>query len=219
MKRTTQWLLIFVLASGAGLLTAQSIKEYIIKANTLQQAGNLKKAIAVMEEAIQKRPNEALAYSYCGFFNGMQAGNTKDFVEAGKLVTKAFTHLDKAVSLNQNHPLPRFHRGVLAINVPEFLGRLNQGIEDLEVLLQLAKKDRKNVRTDTLFNAVLTLAEGYDRKKAWDKAVNLLQQFLRIAPKGQWATTAGTKLEKIKAKRAKQKGKQTGKLRSVLRVN
>ena len=207
MKRIIRWLLILTLTPCAGILSAQSINEYILKANTLQQAGILKKAIAVMEEAIQKHPDEALAYSYCGFFNGMQAGATKDLVEAGNLVAKAFSHLDKAVSLNPNHPMPRFHRGVLGINVPEFLGKLDQGIGDLEVLLKLAKKDRKSVRRDTLFNASLLLAQGYEKKKEWDKALNLLQQFLKIAPKGQWTNTAKIQIERVKTRRVEQKGK------------
>lgn len=204
MRHATLWVLILVWVGCTCIFSAQTIEEYILKANTYHQAGNLKRATAVMEEAIQKLPDEPLAYSYCGFFCGLLAGNTKDFDEAANLVTQAFSHLDKAVSLNRELPLPRYHRGVLAIKVPEFLGKLDQGIHDLELLLKLAKQDQKAVRKETIYSTVLVLTEGYDRKRSWDKAIDLLEQFLTIAPSGQWQTTAASLLKKIKAKKEKQ---------------
>jgi tetratricopeptide (TPR) repeat protein len=208
MKNITPRVIVLVLVICTAQLSTQTIQEYILKANTMQQAGNLKKAIAVMVEAIQKLPNEALAFSYCGFFHGLQAGNTKDDVEAANLVKKAFSYLDKAVSLNQQLPLPRYHRGILSIKVPEFLGKLDQGIEDLEILLQLAKNDKTAVRKDTLFNTVLVLTEGYERKESWDKAIDLLEQFLKVVPRGQWQTTTESLLKKIKTKKKTLKEQQ-----------
>ena len=43
-------------------------------------------------------------------------------MEAGQLVQDAYTLLDKAVEMDPDYYLPRLHRGILSVKVPEFLG-------------------------------------------------------------------------------------------------
>ena len=42
---------------------------------------------------------------------------------------------DKAIALDPNSPIARFHRGHISVNVPPFLGKLDEGIQDLELLV------------------------------------------------------------------------------------
>ena len=54
--------LLFRVAAG------QSLDEYLKKAADLNQAGDFKQAVQIMEDAVQKFPDNALAYSYLGLY-------------------------------------------------------------------------------------------------------------------------------------------------------
>lgn len=43
--------------------------------------------------------------------------------------------LDKAIALDPNNPIARFHRGHISVNGPPFLVKLDGGIQDLELLV------------------------------------------------------------------------------------
>lgn len=166
----------------AGAVPGQSLDEYIKKAKECQKSGDLSRAVEIMSEAVQKYPDKAAAYSYLGVYTGVQAGQTKDFMEAGKLVAKSFEMLDKAVSLDANDPIPRYHRGLMGVNIPEFLGKLDLGINDLEILIKMSKDSPQKVRTDLLIDSYLLLARGYQKKKETRKAILTLQQLIKLAP-------------------------------------
>ena len=187
----------------AGIVQSQTLDEYIKKANNFQKTGELDQAINIMSEAVKKFPDSAAAYSYLGLYTGMQAGKTKDFMEAGKLVNTSFEMLDKAVSLDPDNPLPRFHRGLMGVNIPEFLGKLDLGINDLEILVKMAKKSPGKIAKDMLINGYNFLARGYQKKKEIDKAILALKKIIELAPGADLAKKAEKKIDELyKAKQA-----------------
>jgi tetratricopeptide (TPR) repeat protein len=166
----------------AGAVPGQSLDEYIKKAKEFQKSGDLSGAVKIMSEAIREYPDKAAAYSYLGVYTGVQAGQTKDFMEAGRLVAKSFEMMDKAVSLDANDPIPRYHRGLMGVNIPEFLGKLDPGINDLEILIKISKDSPQKVSTDMLIDSYRLLARGYQKKKETRKAIFTLRQLIKLAP-------------------------------------
>ncbi len=218
MKPFVKCLIVFVVMVmfNAVDVQGQTVDEYIKKANNFQNSGELDQAVKTMKEATEKYPNSADAYSYLGLYTGMQAGKTKDFMEAGRLVGTSFEMLDKAVSLDPNNPLPRFHRGLMGVNIPEFLGKLDQGINDLEEFIKIAKESPKKVSKGILISGYNFLAQGYQKKKEREKAILALKKIIELAPAADLAKKAKKKIEELsKAEQAQPTEKEKPKPGSV----
>ena len=92
---------------------------------------------------MKERPRSAKAHAYLGLYLGMSAGRTSDFSEAGKLVQAAFAQLDQAAAIDSLDIDARYFRGLLSVEVPDFFGRLDPGVRDLEFVLARPEKTRK----------------------------------------------------------------------------
>lgn len=205
MKSFVKCLIVFVVMVmfSSGIVLGQNLDEYIKKAKDFQESGDLDQAVKIMSEATKKYPDNAVAYSYLGLYTGMQAGKTKDFIEAGRLVNKSFEMLDKAVALEANNPIPRFHRGLMGVNIPEFLGKLDLGIKDLEILIKMSAESPQKVSKDILISGYNLLALGYQKKKETQKAVLTLKKLIKLAPAADLAKKAEKKIAELsKAKPA-----------------
>ena len=121
------WLVLFMLVLVSTQVAAKGIDEYITEATGLQEAGDLKQAVAVMEEAVGEYPESADAYAYLGLYRSMQAGQVADagnFMEAGSLSQESFAMLDRALEIDPKHINAHLYRGIIGIQVPEFMGML-----------------------------------------------------------------------------------------------
>jgi len=197
MKLFLRFFIIFILVFSSGFLKSQTLNEYIKKAKDFQKSYELDKAVNIMSEAVKKYPKKADAYSYLGLYIGMQAGATKDFMEAGKKINKSFEMFDKAVLLDPKNPTPRFHRGLMGVNIPEFLGRLDSGIKDLEILIKIAKESPKKVSKDILTSSYNFLAKGYQKKKEKRNAIVAWRKVIELAPGSDLAKKAEENIKKI----------------------
>lgn len=164
MRTLINFLIIIAIIISAGISHGQTLEEYIKKAENYHKSGKLEQATISMEEAVKKYPDDSTANSYLGLYIGMQAGRTKDNVEAGQLIGRSFEILDTAVSLDENNPIARYHRGLLGIKVPEFLGKLEGGIRDLEFLIKIYERSPDKVKKDMLIGAYDLLGQGYQKK-------------------------------------------------------
>jgi tetratricopeptide (TPR) repeat protein len=190
MKAILKIIVFFSLLIFSQLCFSQPIDEFIKKAEKFDETGDLEKAVKTMEEAIQKFPNESTAFSYLGVFKGKQAGSTKNFMEAGQLIGIAYEMLDKAVSLDRENPVARFHRGLIGVNVPPFLNKLNQAIEDLEYLIKIHNNKPNEFTTNAITNAYGYLAQGYQKNQEKNKAITSWQKVMELAPGTKLAETA-----------------------------
>jgi tetratricopeptide (TPR) repeat protein len=162
------------------LAAAKPLADYVEEAAAHRETGDLGRAAAAMEEAIGEYPDSAIGYAYLGLYRGMQAGQTENFMEAGRLSSEAFEMLDKAVELQPDHPRARLYRGLMGVKVPEFLGRLPGAVEDLETVIDLHAKKPETVSGEMMTTAYSLLGEGYtkmgDRQKAkasWEMVIAL----------------------------------------------
>jgi tetratricopeptide (TPR) repeat protein len=195
-----------VVMGGVSQALAKSPDEYVADATTYQESGDLAKAIETMEEAVAQYPESVTANSYLGLFLGMAAGQTQDFMEAGSLVQRSFEMLDKAVSLDSLSPIARFHRGILGVEVPKFLGKLEPGIQDLEFLVELHRKSPVGVSNDKLVAAHRYLAEGYQKLGDMDRARLAWSKVVELAP----GTRSAKRAEEIIAQMAAAEVEQAG---------
>jgi tetratricopeptide (TPR) repeat protein len=197
MKSLVRCLFVLSVILFSVVIEAKPLKDYIKEAQNYQNSGKLEEAIKVMEEALAKYPDSSNAYAYSGLFNGMQAGLSQDLAMAGKLVATSFEHLDKAIALDSLNLIARLHRGIMGIKVPEFFGKLDDGIKDHEFIIKMHQKSSKSVPNDILVQAYNFLGEGYQKKGENDKAVSAWNKVIELAPGSSFAEDAKKQIEAI----------------------
>jgi tetratricopeptide (TPR) repeat protein len=211
MRALISVLLVALVTSGASVIQADTVEEYVKKAEEHQNADRIDEAVKVMEEAVKEHPDSSTVNSYLGLYVGMKAGRVPDFMVAGQLAQRSFGLLDKAVSLDPENPTARFHRGLLYVNVPKFLGKLEQGIGDLETLIEISGKSPDQVSKDTLATAYDFLAQGYMKNEEKQKAKQAWQKVVELAPGSDLAREAEKKSAGIQeAKQTEQKKEEKG---------
>lgn len=182
----------------AGEACCKSIEEYIGEAESKQHSGNISEAVRIMQEALREYPDNPALLGYLGGFTGMQAGTafeSGDMNMAGELTTKAFELLDRAVEIDGNNIIALLNRGMMGINVPEFFGRLRQGVDDLEKLMTLRKPDKDGKRDTMYLTELGLLATGYDKLGEQKKAYDLWKKIIDLAPGTPFAEQADQKLK------------------------
>jgi tetratricopeptide (TPR) repeat protein len=190
MKLLVKCLFVLAVLFFTAVVEAKPLKDYIDEAKNYQNSGKLEEAVKVMEEALKKYPDSSSAYAYSGLYIGMQAGQSQDLALAGKLVATSFEQLDKAVALDSLNSIARLHRGIMEIKVPAFLGKLDDGIKDLEFIVKMHQKSSKKVPNDILVQAYNFLGEGYQKKGENEKAVSAWKKVIELAPGSNFAEDA-----------------------------
>lgn len=197
MKTLTTLVISLTIIFSIQISFSQTVDEYIQKAESFNRSGDLEQAATIMEEAIQKYPDNPLAYSYLGLYRGTQAGQTQNYMEAGKLIGISYEMLDKAVSLDPDNPIVRFHRGLMGVKVPAFMNKLDQGIQDLEFLIGIHQKSPEKVSTEMIANAYNFLGEGYQKKEEKQKAINAWEEVIKLTPDTDLAKNAQKNISKM----------------------
>jgi tetratricopeptide (TPR) repeat protein len=169
---------------------AKPLEEYIEEAKANQNSGKIAEAMKIMEKAAEEYPDNSSVYSFLGLYTGMQAGETEDMGQAGQLAFKSFGQLDKAVALDSLNPIARLHRGIMGVSVPEFLGKLDGAVKDLEFIIQMHKKNPKNVSKEILVHAYNFLGEGYQKQKKDNEANAAWKKVIELDPKSDLAEQA-----------------------------
>jgi tetratricopeptide (TPR) repeat protein len=187
--------LVVVLALAPGVL-AKTMDDYITEATGYQRAGDLARAVEVIETALKEHPDNAAGYAHLGFYKGMQAGATQNFMEAATLSSESFAMLDKAVALDSLSVDARYYRGLMGVKVPEFLGKLDGALADLELVLKIRDKSPESVPDGIVVSAYSLLGEGYQKKGNTAKATEAWEAVTRLAPGTQTAKAAEANLAK-----------------------
>ncbi|MBN1153633.1 DUF2271 domain-containing protein [candidate division KSB1 bacterium] len=201
MKKTLRLTVIMVCALlVANTLIAESVESYVKKAEGFNQQGKLDEAINVVKTGLTEYPEDAFLTSYLGFYTGMKAGRTENYMEAGRLVQEAFTLLDKAVQAMPDNYLPHFHRGILGVNVPAFLGKLDTGVKDLEFIVNRAEAKTEPIDANILIASYSALADAYEQKNLNDKATETWTKIVSLAPDSREGKRASAQLKALAEK-------------------
>jgi len=182
MKLVKKITIAFIIFCFPLILFAQTADKFIAKAEGFNQAGNLAQAAKVMEEAVQKFPENSSVHSYLGLYQGTQAFTTKSNVEAGRLVGIAFEQLDQAVALDANNPVARFHRGLLSIKMPAFMNKLDAGIADLLLVIKIDQQVAGKIPREMITATYNFLGEAYQKKQEKEKSIAAWQKVIELVP-------------------------------------
>jgi tetratricopeptide (TPR) repeat protein len=198
MQKPVKFFMILLLLTTWQVGFSQTLDEFINKAENFNRSGDFEQAAKVMAEAIQKFPDNSTAHSYLGLYRGMQAGQTQNYMEAGQLIETAYDMLNKAIALDPNNPIARFHRGLMGIKVPPFMGKLDEGIQDLEILAKLHQETPGKVPVDLMARAFDFLGEGYQKKQDKEKAIAAWNQVVTLTPGTDLAKNAEQRISELK---------------------
>ncbi len=197
MKMLTACIIVLVVMGISNITQAKTLEEYITEAEDYQKSGNLEQALILMEEAVEKYPDSSNAYVYSGLYAGMQAGQSQDYMEAGRLIEKSFTLFDRAVALDSLNPFAHFYRGLMGVNVPEFLGKLEGGIYNLEFLIRINEDSPEKVSDDIIISAYDLLGMGYKKKGEKENAKLAWEKVLELAPGTELAESAEENINRL----------------------
>ncbi len=166
------------------------------EAEKLADSGDLPGALALLEKVIAEHPENSDAFAYLGLYTGMSAGQAADYEEAGRLMMLSFEKLDKAVKLDEENPRAWLYRGIMGINVPGFLGRLEAGISDLEHAVELYSASTPEAG-EGLVTSLTMLAEGYGKNEDPASQKKTLEKIVVIAPGTEAAEAAKKQIEAL----------------------
>ncbi|NQT24545.1 DUF2271 domain-containing protein [candidate division KSB1 bacterium] len=185
MKRVPLAVLLLVILIVFSSVEAQESKLSFEQALTLFQSGQTAEAADALRAQAKTDPENVELLTYAGISVGSLAGEAEqDYMAAGRLAMESFGYLDRAVALNDQHVKARLYRGLVAVNVPPFMGRLDQGITDLLTVLNIHKAHPDQVSDEDHLTAHSLLAIGYDKKGERVKAFAVRQRGIKLCPEG-----------------------------------
>jgi tetratricopeptide (TPR) repeat protein len=196
---------LYLLAVCALLITqtayAETAEEYLESAQQLAEAQNYPEALALLNKAVAEHPDNSDLHALLGLYTGMSAGQAGDYMEAGRLAMLSFEYLDKAVTLGPENPRAYLYRGIMGVNVPTFLGKLDPGINDLKRVIDMHGKDPDKISGEMLITAYSNLATGYLKAEDFDNARSALTTIVESAPGTDAAKQAEEQLAKLEGKK------------------
>ncbi len=191
---------------GWGGVEARTTEGYLKEAKSLEQKGKIEQAIKLMREAVASDSANATAWAYLGLYLGESAGSSQDMMFQAARTSQSFQALDRSLGLDSLNVYGLFHRGLMGVKVPIFLGKLDQGIKDLERLVHLPGD---MVSEDLLPSAYNFLGEGYQKKGNKEKAKKVWEKLIELAPDSKEAEEAKESLSSLGSPPSKGKQKRT----------
>lgn len=179
------------------VVQCKTIDEYIKEAEVYNNAGKLEESISTMEKAVKEHPNNSMAYTYLGQFIGMQAQRMSDFSKITEVIDRAFLMWDKAISLDPHNLIARHYRGAWGVSTPEFMGKLEKGIGDLEFLIGIYEQSTDPTAKEQLVSTYNLLGIGYQKQGEIEMAKGIWNTIIDIAPETEYAKTAKENIDKI----------------------
>lgn len=197
MKVLVKCFIIMAIFGSLNVVQCKTIDEYIKEAEVYNNAGKLEESISTMEKAVKEHPNNSMAYTYLGQFIGMQAQRMSDFSKITEVIDRAFLMWDKAISLDPHNLIARHYRGAWGVSTPEFMGKLEKGIGDLEFLIGIYEQSTDPTAKEQLVSTYNLLGIGYQKQGEIEMAKGIWNTIIDIAPETEYAKTAKENIDKI----------------------
>ena len=188
--------LLFLIIGLSSLLFAETVEEYISNSQVAVQSGDLKQAVEIMKSAITEHPQSADAYAQYGLYLSQLAGQS-GFLKAGMLSDKSFKQFDKALEIEPEHMYATLYRGILGVNVPKFMGKLKQAMNDLKFI-----QDRFGGNSRIYLTSSYYLGLGYLKNKEQEKAKSCFKFIVMYGKDSSYFKDAKAQYEKLAAESA-----------------
>ena len=186
----------FFMLSNLG--EGKTLEEYIREAEEYKNTSQFDKAISTMEQAVEEYPDNSDAYLHLGIMLGEKAQRISDYMQIFDFAERAFLSWDKALLLNPNNFMARFYRGAWSLNMPKFVGRLENGISDLEIITTALEQSPDPSAREQLLEAYRYLAGGYKKNGEYSKAKGVYEKIIKLVPETEYAEVAQQGIDKIK---------------------
>ncbi|UCD06446.1 MAG: DUF2271 domain-containing protein [candidate division WOR-3 bacterium] len=186
----------FFLLSNLG--EGKTLEEYIGEAEEYKNTSQFDKAISTMEQAVEEYSDNSDAYLHLGIMLGEKAQRIRDYMQIFDFVERAFLSWDKALLLNPDNFMARFYRGAWSLNMPKFVGRLENGINDLEIITTALEQSSDPAMREQLMEAYRYLAGGYKKNGEYSKAKGVYEKIIKLVPETEYAEAAREGIDKIK---------------------
>lgn len=188
---------IALFAVTANFGSSKIIEEYINEAEAYKNASQFDNAISTMEKAVKEYPENTDAHAQLGIMLSEKAQRTRDYMEIFEIANRAFSAWDKALVLDPNNFIARFYRGAWAVNMPKSVGRLDKGINDLDIITQALEQSPDPSLRERLLEAYQFLAVGYQKNTEYGKARSVHEKIIALVPDTEYAEQAQENIEKI----------------------
>ncbi len=185
-------MILIVLVLCGSLLYANDYYESLGEAGGLAGAGKLEEAIEILEKMEKAYPDSAEVFAMSGMFLTNRAGQV-NMMKAGMLSNKAFKKFSRALELEPEHRDAHLYRGILGVNVPKFMGKLKQGIEDLHFINQRYGAVRELYAVSSYF-----LGMGYEKAGEPEKAYKYYEVVFLYGVGSGYYDAAKAKMEELK---------------------
>lgn len=183
--------MLIVILGLCSLLFAETVEEYITSSNVAAAQGNLKEATEILETALEANPNSADLYAQYGLYLSKLAGQAS-FMKAGMLSDKSFKQFNKALKIDSDHVNAILYRGILSVNVPKFMGKLKQGITDLELI-----QTKYGSNQELYLVSCYYLGIGYLKNKEDEKAKATFKHVVLYGKESSYYEDAKAEYDKI----------------------
>ena len=175
MKRM---IIIAIILLTSLLVQGKTVQEWLNSALEAE-TNSVKEAITIMEKAEAEYPQNPDILSMYGLMLSKRAGEV-NFLKAGGFASRAEKEHDKALEIDPNHKNARLWRGILKVNMPKFLGKLEGGLEDLTNI-----SARIDLQAEEIMVVNFYLGMGYqkaDNKQAAIEAYHIILRYGADAP-------------------------------------
>lgn len=198
-KIIVNFLLVFLTTT----IYAVTPEQYIEKATNVFLTDSLRAeqcldlALEILNTAIEEYPENADILAHLGIYTGQKAGEVESFQEKASLAYQSFAFLDNAVSIDAENVNARYYRGIMGVSVPDFMGKLEQGTEDFEVILSIYNKNPGKVSQDILLNSHIYLNEIYEKTEDFSCLIRICKSIIENFPDTEEAIEAKKTIEKL----------------------
>ncbi len=187
MKRT----LIFLIMSLTLLnVWGKSPQEFIDSAFA-QEKTNINTAFKIMKSARNEYPNNPDILSVYGYMAGLEAKETY-MIRAAILASNAISAFDDALEIDPEHKNARMWRGILKINMPSFLGKVPDGILDLENI-----EDRADLTEEDYIMVKFFLGMGYGKAQRYEEAISSFEKVIALGKNDDYHKESIMRIERI----------------------
>jgi tetratricopeptide (TPR) repeat protein len=178
--------------------TGMTVEEYLGQVDERMGVEDYDGAITMVEDALKEYPESSALYTKLGVLYGIKVQMINDYANVFQAINTVFDQWDKALDLEPANIEARFQRGVWGVNVPKFLGRIEQGVLDLDTIITILHQIEDPSVYEQLIMAYYYLAYGLQRLMALNEATELYNSVIENAPDSDLAQAAQENLEMIR---------------------
>ncbi len=165
--------------------------EEIIQSAFDLEHNDINQAFQLMKDAKKEYPNNPDVLSVYGYMAGLAAKDTY-MLRAAVLASSAINAFDDALELDPQHKNAKFWRGILKINMPSFLGKVPDGILDLENI-----EKRSDLTEEEIIMTKFFLGMGYGKAQRYDEAIASFEEVIAFKKNDDYHKESVMRIERI----------------------